>query len=325
MLAWIGEQWEPWGLGAVPNRLRSLLLTRGPRTISKTVALIFAEPDPMPRVVVKRPRVPEADGGLRREAAALAAVQALGPGGVPGVPRLLFSGEHAAGLTVIETALTGQPLFSLLRAETYRALALQATDWLVELGERGPARPASGGRSVVEQALETFTRQFGSLVDPVLLRESEQLLGSLGSLAHVVEQRDFSPWNVHVGPAGDLVVFDWESAELDGVPMLDLVYFLTYLAFFHDGALGRGRTRQSYRRSLDPSTFTGQVQREATGRYAARLGFDPALARALRALTWMIHCRSDYLHLAADAAAAPDPAALGKSLFLGLWEEELRT
>src|SRR5260370_1232688 len=59
MLAWIGEQWEPWGLGAVPNRLRSLLLTRGPRTISKTVALIFAEPDPTPRVVVKRPRIPE--------------------------------------------------------------------------------------------------------------------------------------------------------------------------------------------------------------------------------------------------------------------------
>jgi hypothetical protein len=68
-------------MGPAPERLSWLLLTRGPRTISKAVGLVFAEPDPIPRIVVKRPRVPEATVGLEREAAALHAVEALRPRG----------------------------------------------------------------------------------------------------------------------------------------------------------------------------------------------------------------------------------------------------
>jgi hypothetical protein len=59
-------------------------------------------------------------------------------------------------------------------------------------------------------------------------------------------------------------------------------------------------------------------------RYAARLDLDRSLIPSLRLLTWLIHCRSDYGHLAADVAGVPSTSALRKSLFLGLWEEELR-
>jgi hypothetical protein len=41
-------------------------------------------------------------------------------------------------------------------------------------------------------------------------------------------------------------------------------------------------------------------------------------------LVWLVHARSEFLHFAADAAGHPDAAALRRSLFLALWQEEMR-
>jgi hypothetical protein len=38
----------------------------------------------------------------------------------------------------------------------------------------------------------------------------------------------------------------------------------------------------------------------------------------------MLHSRSEYEHLAADEAGRPAPDALRRSVFLSLWEEEVR-
>ena len=54
------------------------------------------------------------------------------------------------------------------------------------------------------------------------------------------EHRDCSPWNLLVTTSGELAVLDWESAEQNGLPAIDLVYFLAYLAFFMDGAMKTG-------------------------------------------------------------------------------------
>jgi hypothetical protein len=324
LLDWLREHWPSWNLGPVPDRLTWLLLTRGPRTISKVVGLVFAEPDPTPRLVVKRPRVPEAETGLEREADALTAVQALRPGGMPGVPRLLSCGAPDGYPALVETALTGVPLFTLLDRSTYRDLALRGTDWLMGLLAHRTARPPGGARRLVASAVEDFERAFGRVADPARLQATMHLLGSVGDPPRVMEQRDFSPWNVHVAAGGELVIFDWESAEPDGLPLLDLIYFLSYLTFFHDGAIASGKLRESYRRSLDPSSFTGRVHQECVERYVQCLHLDRGLVRPLRLLTWLIHSRSDYRHLTADAAGTPAPSALRESLFFGLWQEELR-
>jgi hypothetical protein len=325
ILDWLRDRWEGWELGPAPDHLSWLLLTRGPRTVSKPVGIVFAEPDPVPRLVVKRPRVPEAADGLQREAAALNAVQALRAGGMPGVPRVLSCTSHGGYPALVETALPGQPLFALLTHASYRDLALRATDWLIGLLAHRTPRPPRGAQPLVEQAMRDFQHSFGPVANAAGLGATERLLASLADLPCVVEQRDFSPWNVHVAADGQLVIFDWESAELNGMPMLDLIYFLSYLAFFYDGAIASGKVRQSYRRSLDPSSFTGRVHGECVERYAARLELDRSLVRPLRLLTWLIHSRSDYRHLTADAAGSPDPSALRESLFLALWEEELGT
>ena len=323
--AWLLEQWPGWGLGSAPGRLSTLLVTGGPRSVSKVVLLAFAEPSPIPLVAVKAPRVAEAVAGVEREADALAGLTARPLAAVPGVPRLLARREAGGVPLVVETAIVGRPLDTLLTSGSLAAWSGKVTDWLAALAPREPTRtPAHWRGAIVEPALSQFVDRFGGLVDPGVLREGEAIVRGIGALPAVAEQRDFGPWNVLVTPTGGIAVLDWESAELEGLPALDLLYFLTYAAFGVDGARSREERLASFRRSLDPTTRTGAVRRDCLARYGDALGLDPSQLAPLRSLVWLIHAQSDARHAIADAGGAPPRALLARSLFLGLWEEEVR-
>jgi aminoglycoside phosphotransferase (APT) family kinase protein len=160
-------------------------------------------------------------------------------------------------------------------------------------------------------------------VQPEELERTARLLQPLAGLPSVPEHRDFSPWNVHLAADGGIVVHDWESAEPVGLPLMDLVYFLAYLAFFQRSVTDTEHCAEVYRESRDPATAIGSVHADAIARYADRVGLDHAHVRGLHVLTWLIHTRSEYLRFAADAGGSPAPTALNRSLFLALWREEL--
>lgn len=317
--------WSAWGFGAVPDALVWVLLTGGQRSINKVVGQVFAGSERTLRMVVKWSRVAEAVPMLRREAAMLQAVAALRPGGVPGVPQVLFCYEGDGQVALGETALMGQPVFMVLSRDTYRSLALRATDWLIALAAYHP--PVVGGGvwgCVIEPVLAEFQVLFGAVIDGGMLEATRGVLAGCVGLPVVCEQRDFSPWNVLIGFDGGLVVLDWESAEFQGLPALDLLYFLSYLAFFLDGAMESGRFREVYRAMLDSTTLTGGVFQECLMRYAGGVGIDAAALRGLRLLVWLLHARSEYQRFVADGAGVPDAALLRTSVFVGLWEEEFR-
>jgi hypothetical protein len=321
----IQARWSSWGFGATSPRLSWILLTGGPRSISKVVGLVFAEPEAQPRLAVKFSRVPEAVPLLSKEAAALQTVQSLRPGGVQGVPIVVFSQEQAGLVTVAETAVTGLPLCTLLRKDNYRELALKATDWLIGLAGRPSSHPrVTWWSRLVEPVLDDFSRSFGAVVDTCLLDKTRAVLGTLGDLPLVCEHRDYSPWNVLVTASGELAVLDWERAELQGLPALDLIYFLTYLAFYRERATPAGRNRECYRMTLDPSTLTGGVRSECLARYANHIDLDPKALRPLGLLVWMLHSRLEYQRFVADVVGRPEPAVLRRSLFVSLWQEELQ-
>ena len=120
------------------------------------------------------------------------------------------------------------------------------------------------------------------------------------------------------------MLLDWESAEPEGLPGPDLVYFLANCAFVLDEALESGTTRESYARLLDPATPHGRVAARAIGEYRDALGISEDDFRRLRLLTWVVHSRSDYRHLELESRGEPSAEALRGSTFLGLVEEELR-
>ncbi len=317
-------RWNSWTSDPPPQHLDWFLLTRGARAINKVVGIVFAESDRSPRLIVKLARVPESESAIDREAANLRAVRASYPDTVCDIPQVLFLQTWADHKMLGETALMGRPLFTLLRHDNCRDLALKVTDWLAALVDRRPpSQRAAWWDRLIETTVDEFERNFGPVLEPEKLRQTRAILATLGDLPLVCEQRDCSPWNVLITDDGELVLLDWESAEPRGLPALDLIYFLTYLIFFLDGAMDSGRFTESYRAALSPATFTGSLQAECLRYYVTRTGIDPSALTPLRLLAWLIHSRSEHSRLAAESAGQPDPTALQHSLFVNLWEEEL--
>jgi glycosyltransferase involved in cell wall biosynthesis len=306
-----------------------LLLTTGHRSINKAVGLAFDPGVAKPDAAAKFARVSEAEAGLEREASVLRRLGEERPG-LAGVPVLLGEGRRDGRLTVVESAVEGRSLLDVLTPENFEEVAMKVTRLLIELARGGRREPDPNWRTrLIDQPLDWFELNFA----PVLARTQlfphtgknciRTDLDDLGDLPPTVEHRDCSPWNILLTPSGDPVLLDWESAEPEGLPGMDLVYFLANCAFVLDGALESGRTRETYAELLDPATPTGRATARATAEYTVALGISPGDFRRLRLLTWIVHSRSDYRHLQLEAPGEPSPEALRDSTFLGLVEEEL--
>ncbi len=320
----VRASWSEWGFGAVPRRLGSILLTGGHRSSNKVVSLVFGDQAREPSLVIKQPRRPESIPGLRREALALEAVHRLRPGGMPGVPRLLFSREYPGGIILGESALAGSPLYTQLKPDNCGDYAIKAADWLVGLaGQSEPRSPSAWWDRLVEPVLRDFGESFAPIIDRDMLQVTRGILGGLPGLPLVCEQRDFSPWNIQLGGDGSLVVLDWESAELQGLPGMDLFYYLAYQGFFQDGAMKSQDFETSYRAMIEGRSASGRVMAECLAYYARRLHLDPAALNPLRLLVWMLHSRSEYHRIVEDTNTSPGPVTLRRSLFYRLWQEEL--
>lgn len=300
----------------VPASSPLLLLTTGHRSINKAVGIAFEPGGEEPAKAIKFARVPEAEPGLEREVEVLRRLEA-GQRDLAGVPRLVGEGSRDDRLAVVQEAVAGESLLDTLGPENFEEVALKVTRLLVELARSGKRDPRDDWRQrLLDEPREWFEAHFGRTLD-------SSLLDGLSEMPAAVEHRDCSPWNILMTPAGEPVLLDWESAEPDGLPGPDLVYFLANCAFVLDKALESGRTRESYARLLDPATPNGRVAARAFAEYAAALGIaDDDLSR-LRLLTWIVHSRSDYRHLQLESPGDPSPEALRGSVFLGVVEEEL--
>jgi hypothetical protein len=300
-----------------------LLLAPGARSVGKVIMLPFT--GAAPAVAIKTARSPYAAQGVEREADLLDVVHAQHGGGLDGAPRVLFRARALDTTVVGESAMTGIPLLARFDVRRHPSITERVTEWLVRLAE--PATRAARRDvwdHVAGPAFDRFATEFGALVGDATLARARVALQSLGELPVVAEQRDFSPWNVFDGDAG-LVVLDWESGVADGVPALDLIYFVTHAAYYLEGAWVSGRYEDAYRAAWSRDTALGRVNLDCTERYLAALGLSPDLLPALRLLAWVLHSHSDWIHRRDDAGTTPDAEALRDSRFLRLFHAELET
>jgi hypothetical protein len=299
-----------------------ILLTGGRRSVNKVVGLPVVHPAVRPQLVVKFARSASEEEPLRNESEVLRLLAADRPE-LGGVPRALFLERRCGRVALGETALEGDPLIWRLDHASFDALCASVTDWLVALAGSGKRRPRhEWGTRLVDQPLERFARQYSSVASRAEIASARAALSLLDDLPLVCEQRDCAPWNVLL--AGDRIsVADWESAEPNGLPALDLAYFLTNAALHVAGALDEHPATPSYTDSLDPQTETGRTVARCEALYAERVGIDTRLFPALRLLCWTIHAHSEYQRFALDVAAEPPPELLSTGLFLELWRAEL--
>jgi hypothetical protein len=322
LIDWLRAHWCEWSLGPLPDKLSLMFLTGGLHRSNKIVALVFAEPEAQPRLIIKLPRVAESIAGLQHEANILKAVHVRRKTVIPGVPQVVFCEESRLG----ETAISGVPLFTQVNHLNYRAWALKATAWLIELaGESRPVTSETRSSQFIEPVLEDFVEKFDRILDRHDVEATRRIIRQVEALPTISEHRDFSPWNALITRSGELGILDWESAELDGLPLLDLIYFLTYLTFFVEGAMETGRFGEAYRTCWSPHTSRGQVNAECVRLYCKALQLDEGCVSALRLFTWLLHSRSEYQRLRADEGGIPSMERLRESVFVVLWSEELRS
>jgi hypothetical protein len=300
-----------------------LLLSGGHRSINKVVGLDFDEESGRPRAAIKFARVAEAEPTLGREAAALTWL-VRERFGSEGFPRLHDRSRRSGRVAIAEDAVEGDSMLERLTPVSFPEMARRVTDLLLALagGERGDPEPGRRRRAI-EEPLEFFERSFGAVVSTEELAAVRERLVGIPDLPRVFEHRDCSPWNLVLAARDRPALLDWESAEPDGLPGLDLVYFLANSAFVLDGALESGTTRQSYARLLDRGTPYGQVAATEIRRYCEEVGVDAGAIPQLRLLCWVVHCSSDYHHLRLEVAGEPKPDALREAPFLGLVLEEV--
>ena len=314
----IDDCWEEWGLGRRPNAYRTALVTGGSADVNKVVALVFPAAGRRPSLVVKFARIAGAIAGMQREAMVLTRLEQRAGKPVEGVPRLLVE-LPALSNALVETYVPGVAMTTQLTEKTFAQLASAATGWLSDLaGGAALSESSDWWPRIAEPALERLDRVHGRNVDPALVRETVDRLQSLAALPLVPEHRDFAPWNLLVSEGGKLGAWDWESAEPDGLPFLDLVYFLAYLSFDLENAIASGRPVETYRSLLDERTTVGGVGTECMSRYAAAFALRDADLPALRLLTWLLHATSDARAPRADArfsgrrSGSALPRALGR-------------
>jgi aminoglycoside phosphotransferase (APT) family kinase protein len=228
--------------------------------------------------VVKLARLSDDHNGIRREAEALRRAGEMGVSGVP----VVLSFRSALGPVLVESALDGVVIAGReLRAAPEAAIAEIAT-WT------GALAGMPGGRTVPLRtlwapALERVAAHARHDTSPAsvtigqLAQRTGTILGALDEVAVpvVLEHGDLAPPNLLRLRAGGLGVVDWEVADLDGLPLGDLLFFA---AFVRGDPSGLGAAPALA--SLPPAS------RSPIERQAEQLGIDIALIPPLRLAMW---------------------------------------
>ena len=223
--------------------------------------------------VVKLPRFADDDGGIRREGAALAHAAAAGVRGVPTV--IALSGPP--GPVLVESALDGVVIGSREVRAGPTELLDEVEAWTRTLAE-APERRRVPFRAMYAPALERIVNAVGAngSIGGMVTRTAA-VLDAFGDVAlpPVLEHGDLAPPNLLRLAEGGLGAVDWEVADVDGLPMGDLLFFAAFTASSlavgaHDGV---------------PAASLS-LAAPAIARQAAVLGIDPALVPALTVAMW---------------------------------------
>jgi hypothetical protein len=319
------SRWINGGFDKASSQLTWMLWTPGHRLINKIIAFLFSETQDTPMLVVKIPRSDHAVQALASEVHNLARLSNREQPFANSVPSLLFTFDWKGVTVAGESFVVGSPIYTFLAQENYQDVARKVTDWLIELA--GGSRPSPSFEwwdRLVGSVIRDFSQSFGHAFSAQELSCINDILNQLGDLPIVFEQRDCSPWNVLINNKSEIKVLDWESSEPSGLPLLDLIYFLTYLSFFMDGTMESKEYVKAYRNAFNPRTLIGKINMECLEKYCAEMNLDVSALKPLRLLTWLIHSGPEYQRLVEDAGGTPTPSALRTGLFATLVREEIR-
>ncbi|MBT2533496.1 aminoglycoside phosphotransferase family protein [Arthrobacter sp. ISL-48] len=287
----IGRQWH------------TVLLTPRFVTSRHVVALVFAAGAREPSLVVKVPRQPGDNDGVRHEAEVLEQLKAGGMGSSHGVPEVAGVLDVGAHTVLVETAVTGAPLDPRLAAADLSVAVRAGTHFVGALPcTRSAPVNADWYERTVTGPLQALIGLVGTETEiSWLVERTHEKLAPLRSaqLPAVVEHGDLSHPNLFLQSTGRLQVVDWERSRTDGLPGHDLVFYLQYLSESNERAFSRVNQLAAFEKAFGSGGWALAPLRK----HLELRGVDSGLLPLLVTATWARSAATLAYRLAGQAAA----------------------
>ncbi|MEW6144368.1 MAG: aminoglycoside phosphotransferase family protein [Thermodesulfobacteriota bacterium] len=303
--------------------LSTMIISGGMHRLNKVVLVVFSGDSPKPSFIVKIPRTGDSESALVGEAGTLRALTDEHKF-TNGIPRVLYSDHRLGFFSVGETYIDGRFLGEVRDVNKLPGYAKKLTDWLIDLAKKTAARmPVDWRNAHISPLAEVLDRAMPDPTDRNIVDKAVDTIKSLEIPAFVCEHRDFAPWNILLTADGQFGVLDWESSRMDGIPGLDLIYFLTYLCIYIEEAWTTEKALECYKKMLDSDTYLGRMCRDSFNSYANEVGLSPQSYKPLRIMTWATHLASVSSRLEDENLYYGEASHEARSLFLRLIEYEM--
>jgi Phosphotransferase enzyme family len=196
--------------------------------------------------------------------------------------RLEVDGLHAS----VETAALGEVLATFLRRRPTAPSSIEAVEaisaWILGVARETAAPPAAltdERRRLAEEIVPRWTSQ-GAQPD---------LVDRLPEVPAVLQHNDVGTWNVVVTNSTDFVVIDWESARRHGLPLWDLLYFLTDALSALEGAITAEQRAAASIRLLRGDSPSSPILFKWVRNAVDEAGIPPDAVGAIATLGWLHH------------------------------------
>lgn len=291
VLTYLQHNWQRLNLErfGAPQQLSCVMLTPGFAASSHIIAFVLKAGQPEPFLVVKFPRLAGDHGRLDKEAANLSRLHQAMEKGFDSAPAVIGYEDWGSYRLLVETMVKGEVMRRALVKRRTAACLHAAMEWLkaVNLATRVTGEASADWfDELAESRLKVLANSF-PLTDAEkrLIARTRELIEPLrkAPIPLVFEHGDFSAPNILIDRSGRLGVVDWELAEPRGLPLADLIFFLSYVSFSREGAEKLNHYLKAFGKAFEgPKAWANPYLL----RYSEMMGIPRELLRPLFVLSW---------------------------------------
>ncbi len=271
------------------DRFTSVIATPRFKASSHLIFFVFPENVKKPVLIAKVPRLAGDHSRLCRERNNLKALQELLPKDLSSAPRVVAFEDYFGHRMLIETAVAGQTMRPAFVRQNLELAIETGVNWLTSVhncSRKMPQNQTSWFKSSVQKPLQLLQAlTFDSERDRVCLEKTLEIADALvrQTVPTVFEHGDFSSPNLLISAENRLGVVDWELALPDGLPAVDLFFFLSYIAFARMNANNLDEQMAAFRAAFFGANSWATA---SIGNYLEELKLSAESARALFVICW---------------------------------------
>ena len=203
---------------------------RGKYNSNKVIFFLFSPEDQKLDIVAKMTRSEAYNARLQNEYKILTHMKNHQIVPTDSISEAVFFDVHNRQAAIGLKAIHGVPFRVKTTAQPDCPLARQAGKWLVTLAKNSAVSHPEGGRpagKAMFQLFEKFRRTYDLPTAELQFLEAQiaKFFDSKTPFPTVLQHGDPGTWNMMVNENNNVIVIDWESGELEGMPLWDLFYF----------------------------------------------------------------------------------------------------